>query len=387
MDVLPLERPLFELSNRIAELRVTVAQSGSEGSGPSGVGGTHIGGRNLHEEIAFLEQQFEVLAQQIYSGLTPYQVTQLSRHPNRPYTLDVVGQLCTDFIELYGDRNFMDDAAIVGGIGVFRGHKCVFVGHQKGRGTKDNLKRNFGMPRPEGYRKALRLMSLAERFNLPIVTFIDTPGAYPGKDAEERGQSEAIAKNIMVMFKLRVPIICFVLGEGGSGGALAIGVGDRVLMMQNSVYSVISPEGCASILWKDGSRAADAAANLGLTAPSALELGVIDEVIKEPLGAAHWRPKEAIERIGEALERHLEAQRTEQLVLLVALLTHTAPPGRRAEDYWSAAPAHPTQPRLHYAWRCAQFHSCAVRAPGSLLGIHSWRSLAQPDWHRLTDAK
>jgi acetyl-CoA carboxylase carboxyl transferase subunit alpha len=293
MDVLPLERPLFELSNRIAELRVTAAQS-AEGS------------PDLGEEIILLEQQFESLALQIYGSLTPYQVTQLSRHPNRPYTLDVVGQLCTDFIELFGDRNFMDDAAIVAGIGTFRGRSCVFVGHQKGRGTKDNLKRNFGMPRPEGYRKALRLMSLAERFSLPIVTFIDTPGAYPGKDAEERGQSEAIAKNIMVMFKLRTPIVCIVLGEGGSGGALAIGVGDRVLMMQNAVYSVISPEGCASILWKDGSRAADAAANLGLTAPRALELGVIDEIVKEPLGAAHWRPKEAIERIGEAIERHLE---------------------------------------------------------------------------------
>lgn len=261
--------------------------------------------QELESEIARLEDQFESLAHQIFSDLSPYQVTQLSRHPNRPYTLDVVTQLCEDFMELSGDRNFMDDAAIVGGIAKFRGYRCVIIGHQKGRGTKDNLKRNFGMPRPEGYRKALRLMSLAERFRMPIITFVDTPGAYPGKDAEERGQSEAIAKNIMVMFKLRTPIVTVVLGEGGSGGALAIGVGNRVLMMENSIYSVISPEGCASILWKDGARAPDAAENLGLTAKKAQALGVIDEVIAEPLGAAHWRPKEAIDHIGDALERHI----------------------------------------------------------------------------------
>jgi acetyl-CoA carboxylase carboxyl transferase subunit alpha len=306
MEVLPLERPLLELNNKIAELRVSslqVKRLGSSGAGSAAENGSDNG---LDAEITRLEKQFESLARQIFGSLTPYQVTQLSRHPSRPYTLDVVSQLCSDFMELSGDRNFMDDAAIVGGIGLFRGLRCVFLGHQKGRGTKDNLKRNFGMPRPEGYRKALRLMSLAERFHMPIVTFIDTPGAYPGKDAEERGQSEAIAKNIMVMFKLRTPIVTVVLGEGGSGGALAIGVADRVLMMENSIYSVISPEGCASILWKDGSRAADAAANLGLTARQALKLGVIDGVIEEPLGAAHWRPKEAIENIGRAIEQHLK---------------------------------------------------------------------------------
>lgn len=306
MEVLPLERPLLELNNKIAELRVSSLQTKRAAVSSAGASSDSDQDSGLDAEITRLEKQFGALARQIFGSLTPYQVTQLSRHPNRPYTLDVVAQLCDDFMELSGDRNFMDDAAIVGGIGLFRGLRCVFLGHQKGRGTKDNLKRNFGMPRPEGYRKALRLMSLAERFNMPIVTFIDTPGAYPGKDAEERGQSEAIAKNIMVMFKLRTPIVTVVLGEGGSGGALAIGVADRVLMMENSIYSVISPEGCASILWKDGSRAADAAANLGLTARQALKLGVIDGVIEEPLGAAHWRPKEAIESIGQAIEHHLK---------------------------------------------------------------------------------
>lgn len=295
MEVLPLERPLLELSNRIAELRAQARQS-------------HLTGKNekdLQGEIRTLEEQFEILAKQIFSNLTPYEITQLSRHPHRPYTLDIVHQLCDEFIELQGDRNFMDDASIVGGLGTFRGHRVVFVGHQKGRGTKENVKRNFGMPRPEGYRKALRLMSLAERFKLPIVTFIDTPGAYPGIDAEERGQSEAIAKNIMVMFKLGVPIISVVVGEGGSGGALAIGVGNRVLMLQYSTYSVISPEGCASILWKDGSQADRAAAALGVTAEHAKKLGVVDEIIPEPLGGAHWKPKEAILTLGNTLEKHL----------------------------------------------------------------------------------
>ncbi|MEY2986515.1 MAG: hypothetical protein RJB13_36 [Pseudomonadota bacterium] len=295
MEILPLERPLLELSNRIAELRTQARQTV--------VGGKQEG--ELQTEIHTLEEQFEVLAKQIFSNLTPYEITQLSRHPHRPYTLDIVHQLCDDFIELQGDRNFMDDPSIVGGLGNFRGTRVLFVGHQKGRGTKENMKRNFGMPRPEGYRKALRLMSLAERFKLPIVTFIDTPGAYPGIDAEERGQSEAIAKNIMVMFKLGVPIICVVVGEGGSGGALAIGVGNRVLMFQYSTYSVISPEGCASILWKDGTRADQAAAALGVTAQHAQKLGVVDEIVPEPLGGAHWKPVEAISTLGDILERHL----------------------------------------------------------------------------------
>jgi acetyl-CoA carboxylase carboxyl transferase subunit alpha len=317
MEVLPLEKPLLELSNRIAELRVSARQASvSEGpkshKGLARAGGVadapkraSQGENDLADEIRLLEQQFETLALEIFSKLTPYEVTQLSRHPHRPYTLDIVEQLCTDFMELQGDRNFMNDNAIVGGLANFRGHRVVVVGHQKGRGTKENMKRNFGMPKPEGYRKALRLMSLAERFHLPILTFIDTPGAYPGIDAEERGQSEAIAKNIMVMFKLGVPIISLVVGEGGSGGALAIGVGNKVLMMQLSTYSVISPEGCASILWKDGSQAARAAEALGVTAQHALKLGVIDDIIPEPLGGAHWKPKEAIESIGDTLERHL----------------------------------------------------------------------------------
>jgi len=298
MDVLPLEKPLLELSNRIAELRVSARQASlSEGKGRD---------KELGEEIRILERQFEALAQEIFTQLSPYEVTQLSRHPHRPYTLDVVEQLCTDFMELQGDRNFMNDNAIVGGLASFRGQRVVIVGHQKGRGTKENMKRNFGMPKPEGYRKALRLMSLAERFRLPILTFIDTPGAYPGIDAEERGQSEAIAKNIMVMFKLGVPIISVVLGEGGSGGALAIGVCNRMLMMQLATYSVISPEGCASILWKDGSQAPRAAEALGITAQHAMKFGVIDDIIAEPRGGAHWRPKEAIANIGDALERHLK---------------------------------------------------------------------------------
>lgn len=297
MEVLPLEKPLLELSNRIAELRVCARQSLALGQ--------RRGDGELSEEIRVLEDQFETLAGQIFSNLSPYEITQLSRHPHRPYTLDIVKGLCSDFIELQGDRNFMDDHAIVGGLAVFRGHRVMVVGHQKGRGTKENLKRNFGMPRPEGYRKALRLMSMAERFNLPILTFIDTPGAYPGIDAEERGQSEAIAKNIMVMFKLAVPIVTVVVGEGGSGGALAIGVGNRVLMMQYSTYSVISPEGCASILWKDGTQAFRAAEALGVTARHAYELGAVDDIIPEPLGGAHWRPKEAIQSLGDAIERHL----------------------------------------------------------------------------------
>ena len=293
MEVLPLEKPLLELSNRIAELRLCGRQT--EAQKPN----------EFAQEIESLELKFATLAKEIFSQLSPYEVTQLSRHPHRPYTLDVVGQLCTDFMELQGDRNFMNDNSIVGGLALFRGHRIVVVGHQKGRGTKENMKRNFGRPRPEGYRKALRLMSMAERFGLPVFTIIDTPGAYPGIDAEERGQSEAIAKNIMVMFKLGVPIISCVLGEGGSGGALAIGVADRILMMQNSTYSVISPEGCASILWKDGSQAPRAAEALCITAPQAQKLGVVDEIVPEPLGAAHWNPKLSIDNLGDALERHL----------------------------------------------------------------------------------
>lgn len=296
MEVLPLERPLLELYKRIEELR-------RASRFPHGR--AKLSAEDVETELKTLENHFETLAKKIFSNLSPYEITQLSRHPHRPYTLDIVKELCEDFIELHGDRNFMEDAAIVGGIGFFRGRRVAIIGHQKGRGTKENVKRNFGMPRPEGYRKALRLMSMAERFGIPIITFIDTPGAYPGIDAEERGQSESIAKNIMVMSKLKTPILSVIVGEGGSGGALAIAVGNRVLMMQYSVYSVISPEGCASILWKDGTHADRAATALGLTAHKALELGIIDEVVKEPLGGAHWKPQESIKILGDALEKHL----------------------------------------------------------------------------------
>lgn len=297
MDFLPMEKPLIDLSQKINELQLclykpTANQRDHETQG-------------IQKEMSSLKVQFEALAREIYDQLSPYEITQLSRHPQRPYTLDVVQEICDEFIELQGDRNFMDDASIVGGLALFKGRRIVLIGHQKGRGTKENVKRNFGMPRPEGYRKALRLMSLAERFKLPIITFVDTPGAYPGMDAEERGQSEAIAKNIMVMFKLDVPIISVILGEGGSGGALAIGVGNKVLMMQYSVYSVISPEGCASILWKDAAQASRAAASLGITAPKALQLGIIDQIIDEPLGGMHWNPQLAYENLARVLEDQL----------------------------------------------------------------------------------
>ncbi|APJ02416.1 acetyl-CoA carboxylase carboxyltransferase subunit alpha [Silvanigrella aquatica] len=299
MDILQLEKPLLELYNRISDLRLAAQQSAI-------LPNKNEDTKGLNEEILILENKFELLAKEIFSNLTPYQITQLSRHPNRPYTLDIISQLCSDFIELHGDRNFADDQAMVTGIALFRNKRVVIIGHQKGRGTKENMKRNFGMPKPEGYRKALRLMNLAERFQLPIITFIDTPGAYPGIEAEERGQSEAIAKNIMVMSRLSVPIISIVIGEGGSGGALAIGVANKTFMMEYSTYSVISPEGCASILWKDGTQADRAANLLGLTADTALKNNVIDGIIKEPLGGAHWRSKEAIQSIGNVLEKNIE---------------------------------------------------------------------------------
>ncbi len=298
MDILQLEKPLQELYNRISDLRIAAQQSSILLTKTEDT-------KELNAEISILENKFELLAKEIYSNLTPYQITQLSRHPNRPYTLDIINHLCSDFIELHGDRNFADDQAIVAGIGIFRKKRVVLIGHQKGRGTKENMKRNFGMPKPEGYRKALRIMNLAERFNLPILTFIDTPGAYPGMDAEERGQSEASAKNILVMSRLSVPIISVVVGEGGSGGALAIGVSNKTFMMEYSTYSVISPEGCASILWKDGSQADRAANLLGLTAEVALKNKIIDGIIKEPLGGAHWKSKETIESIGDTLEKNL----------------------------------------------------------------------------------
>ena len=271
MEYIPLEKPIADLETKIDELRrMATVQS-----------------INLDQEIHDLEARAHTLRVEMFSRLGAYETTQLSRHPRRPNTLELISALFSEFVELHGDRNFFDDPAIVSGLATFEGRSVVVIGHQKGRGTKDNIYRNFGMPRPEGYRKALRIMNMAERFGMPILTFIDTPGAYPGVGAEERGQSEAIAKNIMIMSTLKVPIISIVVGEGGSGGALALGVANKVHMLRYSIYSVISPEGCASILMKDASNAAAAAEALKLTAPSALELGVIDCIIAEPEGGAH----------------------------------------------------------------------------------------------------
>lgn len=274
MRFLDFERPIAELEAKIEELR-------------------HVGSDNelnIEGEIKRLEDKSKALTTQIFKNLNAWQISQLARHPERPYTLDYIGRIFTDFEELHGDRAFSDDAAIVGGVARLEGEPVMIIGQQKGRDTKEKVRRNFGMPRPEGYRKALRLMHMAERFKLPIFTFIDTPGAYPGIDAEERGQSEAIARNLFVMAELRTPIICTVIGEGGSGGALAIGVGDRVMMLQYSTYSVISPEGCASILWKSAEKASDAAEALGLTSDRLKKLGLIDQIIPEPQGGAHRHP-------------------------------------------------------------------------------------------------
>ncbi len=257
------------------------------------------------KEIERLREKVERVSREIYAGLTPWQKTLVARHPARPYTLDYIQALLTDFVELHGDRKFADDPAIVAGLGHFRGRPVAVVGHQKGRDTKEKVRRNFGMPRPEGFRKALRVMRLADKFDRPILSFVDTAGAYPGIDAEERGQAEAIAVNLRAMSGFRVPIIVVVTGEGGSGGALALGVGDRVLMMEHATYSVISPEGCAAILWKDASRKKEAAEALRLTAVDLKGFGVIDEIIPEPPGGAHSDPAGAAAAVGEAVERHL----------------------------------------------------------------------------------
>ncbi|MGE0172238.1 MAG: acetyl-CoA carboxylase carboxyltransferase subunit alpha [Oligoflexales bacterium] len=287
MDYIPLEKPIADLEVKIGELkRLAISQS-----------------INLDNEISELELKAEGLKRQLFANLSSHEVAQLSRHPKRPTSLDIIGVVCSRFIELHGDRNFLDDKAIVAGIGRIDGHSCVIIGHQKGKGTKDNILRNFGMPRPEGYRKALRIMSMAERFALPIITLVDTPGAYPGVGAEERGQSEAIAKNIMVMSRLKVPIITFVIGEGGSGGALAIAVANMIHMLEYSIYSVISPEGCASILMKDAGQAPQAAEALKLTAKYALKHNVIDSILKEPDGGAH----RDIEATGLAIKRQILA--------------------------------------------------------------------------------
>ena len=268
---LDFEQPIAELESKIDELRYVQNESAVD----------------ISDEIERLGKKSQQLAKDIYANLNPWQVTQIARHPQRPYTLDYVNEMFTDFEELHGDRSFADDAAIVGGLARFNGQACMVIGHQKGRDTKERGLRNFGMPRPEGYRKALRLMKLAEKFSLPLFTFVDTPGAYPGIGAEERGQSEAIGRNIFEMAQLEVPIIVTIIGEGGSGGALAISVGDQVLMLQFSVYSVITPEGCASILWRTAERASDAAEAMGVTAHRLKALGLIDKVVSEPVGGAH----------------------------------------------------------------------------------------------------
>ena len=268
---LDFEQPIAELQAKIEELRVA-------GAGPTS---------DVKDEIERLEKKSQQLTREIHSKLTAWQIAKLARHPDRPYTLDYIAGLFTEFEELHGDRCFGDDAAIVGGVARFNGSPVVVIGHQKGRDTREKILRNWGMPRPEGYRKALRLMRLAEKFGLPLITFIDTPGAYPGIGAEERGQSEAIGRNLFEMAGLRVPIVCTVIGEGGSGGALAIAVGDALLMLQNATYSVISPEGCASILWKSAERAPEAAESLGITASRLKSLGLVDKVVPEPNGGAH----------------------------------------------------------------------------------------------------
>jgi acetyl-CoA carboxylase carboxyl transferase subunit alpha len=271
ISFLDFEQPIAELEGKIEELRFVQDDSAVD----------------ISTEIGHLQKKSQELTKMVYSKLTPWQISQVARHPQRPYTLDYLKSIFTDFEELHGDRAYADDPAIIGGLARFNGQAVVVMGHQKGRDTKDKIYRNFGMPRPEGYRKALRLMQLAEKFTLPVMTFIDTPGAYPGVGAEERGQSEAIGRNLYEMSKLRVPVICTIIGEGGSGGALAIAVGDMVQMLQYSVYSVISPEGCASILWKSADKASEAAETLGITAGRLKTLGLIDKVINEPLGGAH----------------------------------------------------------------------------------------------------
>jgi acetyl-CoA carboxylase carboxyl transferase subunit alpha len=289
-EFLDFEQPIVELEVKIEELRYVGTDADV----------------NLSEEIQRLQAKCKTLTESIFSNLTPWQIAQLARHPRRPYTLDYVQGLITDFQELHGDRAFADDPAIVGGVGRFESQPIVVIGHQKGRDTREKIRRNFGMPRPEGYRKALRLMRMAERFRLPVLTFIDTPGAYPGVGAEERGQSEAIARNLQVMAALKVPVICTVIGEGGSGGALAIGVGDYLAMLEYSIYSVISPEGCASILWRSADKASEAAASMGITAQRSKELKLIDEVISEPLGGAHRNLDTARKKIKRSLRATLE---------------------------------------------------------------------------------
>ena len=290
LNFLDFEQPIAELEAKIEELRYV----GDDAE------------ININEEIGRLQAKSQSLTESIFSNLNAWQISQLARHPQRPYALDYIHKIFTDFEELRGDRAYADDPAIVGGPARLEGRPVMVIGQQKGRDTKEKIHRNFGMPRPEGYRKAKRLMEMAERFKLPVLTFIDTPGAYPGIGAEERGQSEAIARNLYVMAALKTPVVCTVIGEGGSGGALAIGVGDRMLMLQYSIYSVISPEGCASILWKSADKAADAAEALGVTSERLKELKLIDDIIEEPLGGAHRDPDETAERVKARLVDQLE---------------------------------------------------------------------------------
>ncbi len=290
LNYLDFEQPIADLQAKIDELR-NVAD------------GSVV---NISEEISRLEKKSRTLTEQIFSKLSAWQVAQLARHPQRPYTLDYVQEIFTDFQELRGDRHYKDDPPMIGGLARLDGRPVMLIGQQKGRDTNEKIRRNFGMPRPEGYRKALRLMQMAEKFSLPVISFIDTPGAYPGIGAEERNQSEAIARNLFEMSRLKTPIICTVIGEGGSGGALAIGVGDHVAMLQHSIYSVISPEGCASILWKSAEHAQTAAEVMGMTAPRLLELGLIDEVVPEPLGGAHRAPQEQARTLKGSLLRTLD---------------------------------------------------------------------------------
>ncbi len=298
-DELDFERPLLELENRISELRA---------SGDS---------KATRDEVGKLQERLLRQQRKVYGGLTPWQRAQLARHPKRPHTLDFFRLLFEDFVELHGDRVFGDDKAMVGGLARFDGEPVIVIGHQKGRDTRENIARNFGMPHPEGYRKALRLMELAGKFGKPLLTFIDTPGAYPGLGAEERGQGEAIARNLREMAGLGTPIVCVVTGEGGSGGALAIGVGNRVLMLEHAIYSVISPEGCAAILWGEASKAQEAAELMRVTAPDLLHLGVIDGIVPEPLGGAHRNWEETAENLRGALRgslRELQSRSAEGLV-------------------------------------------------------------------------
>lgn len=301
ISFLDFENSIAELEDKIEQLRYVQDDSALD----------------IADEINRLSKKSEALTKDVYAKLTSWQISQVSRHPQRPYTLDYVEHLFTDFEELHGDRSFADDKAIIGGLARFNGQSVMVIGHQKGRDTKEKIVRNFGMPRPEGYRKAMRLMRLAEKFGIPIMTFIDTPGAYPGVGAEERGQSEAIGRNLYEMTELRVPIICTVIGEGGSGGALAIAVGDALLMLQYSTYSVISPEGCASILWKSAEKASDAAETLGITATRLKALGLIDKIINEPLGGAHRDYAATMQSVKKALQDALKTAQNKPTVNLL----------------------------------------------------------------------